>query len=77
MALSWSLSVFFLLTVLLCVALGYLLPPDLGHFLARIVPVFDWREPSDIVLGAVGAFACGWYTALVAGGLYNLFRGRR
>ena len=77
MALGWSLSIFFLLTILLCVALGYLLPAEAGHLLARVIPAFDWRQPADIALGAVAAFACGWYTALVAGGLYNLFRGRR
>lgn len=72
-ALGWSLSILFLLTFLLCVALGYLLPADTRHLLAGAV----WREPSTVALGAAVAFALGWYAALVAGGLYNHFRGQR
>lgn len=72
-ALGWSLSIFFLLTFLLCVALGVLLPGETPHLLAGAA----WREPPNVALGAAVAFALGWYAALVAGGLYNHFRGRR
>ncbi|TAJ71761.1 MAG: hypothetical protein EPO51_11590 [Phenylobacterium sp.] len=72
-ALGWSLSIFLLLTFLLCAALGYLLPAGTPHLLVGAV----WRAPSNVALGAAAAFALGWYAALVAGGLYNHFRGPR
>lgn len=80
-ALGWSLSIFFLLTFLLCVALGYLLPADTRHLLPadtrHLLAAAVWREPSNVALGAAVAFTLGWYVALVAGGLYNHFRGER
>lgn len=76
-ALGWSLSIFFAVSVLLCVAAGYVLPYFIVHLLAAVLPAFDWRDPQIIAVATVFAFACGWYTALLAGGLYNLFRPKR
>lgn len=76
-ALGWSLSIFFAVSVLLCAAAGYLLPHFIVHILAAVFPAFDWRDPQVIAVAAVFAFGCGWYTALVTGSLYNLFRAKR
>ena len=73
-ALGWSLSIFFALSVLLCVAAGYVLPYFIVHILAAVLPAFDWRDPQVVAVATVFAFVGGWYAALVAGGLYNLFR---
>lgn len=76
-ALGWSLSIFFALSVLLCVAAGYVLPDFIVHMLAAVLPAFDWRDPQVIAIATVLGFVSGWYTALGAGGLYNLLRPKR
>lgn len=76
-ALGWSLSIFAALSLLLCVAAGFVLPRSIVHILAAILPAFDWRDPQIIAVATVLAFACGWYAALVTGSLYNLFRAKR
>lgn len=76
-ALGWSLSIFSAVTVLLCAAAGWILPASTTHFLAAIVPAFDWRDPQVIAIGTGFAFVGGWYIALAAGSLYNLFHAKR
>lgn len=75
--LGLALSIFCALTFVLC-AVAALIPGlrDI-HILQALYPAFDWTRPELIAIGAIGAFACGWYIALVAGGLYNFFAARR
>jgi hypothetical protein len=75
--LGLSLSIFLAATFVLC-AIGGFIPglKDL-HFLSALYPALDWGDPAMIGLGAAYAFACGWYAALVCGGLYNFFLARR
>jgi len=74
--LGLSLSLFFAITFLLC-ALGAFVPGlATFHLLQAVYPELDWAEPATIAAGTIFAFACGWYTALVWGPLYNLFAKR-
>ena len=75
--LGLSLSIFLAVTFLLC-AVGGFIPGLAGlHFLSALYPSLDWSDPVLIGAGAVWAFACGWYVALVWGNLHNFFAGRR
>jgi hypothetical protein len=75
--LGLSLSIFAAGSFLLCALGGFLPGMENLHFLAALYPSLDWTSPALIVAGAAWAFACGWYVALVCGGLYNVFVARR
>lgn len=75
--LGLSLSLFFAITFLLC-ALGAFVPGlATFHLLQAVYPELDWAAPASILAGTILAFACGWYTAVVWGSLYNVFAKRR
>ncbi|WP_290996174.1 DUF5676 family membrane protein [Hyphomicrobium sp.] len=71
-----SLSIFFAVTYLLCVALR-LFVPDVSNHLPwfQFFPGFDWT-PFGILLGLIESLAYGWYVALVFGWLFNFFISR-
>ena len=71
-----SLSAFFAITYLACVALR-LVVPDVGNHLPwfQFLPGFDW-SPAGILLGLVESIAYGWYVALLFGSLFNFFASR-
>lgn len=71
-----SLSVFFAITYLACVALR-LVVPDVGNHLPwfQFLPGFDW-SPAGILLGLAESIAYGWYVALLFGSLLNFFASR-
>ncbi len=72
-AFGLSLSAFFAITYLLCVALR-LLVPDVGNHIPwfQFFPGFSWT-PAGVLLGLIESVAYGWYVALVFGWLFNFF----
>ena len=71
LALGAALSLFLILSVFLCVVAANVLPDRASHFLARLVPAFDWRAPPAIALAIELSLAWSWFAALVAGIVYN------
>ena len=68
-----SLSTFFALNYLLCVALRFLVP-DVGDHIPwfQFFPGFSWT-PVGILTGFVESIAYGWYVAVAFGWLFNFF----
>ena len=76
--LGLSLSLFFLISYLICSA-GYLLLPGfpLQHSaLSIFLPGFELLSWRSFCLGMAESFIWGWYIALVFGSLYNFFSRR-
>ena len=76
---GWTLSVFLLVTFLVCVAFGLLLPAQFHMHQAwePLLPGFKWLTWPGFFAGAVGSFLYGWYIALVAVPLYRFFSKNR
>jgi hypothetical protein len=73
--LGLSLSLFFLISYLICIA-GYLLFPGLPvqhAALSIFLPGFELLSWRSFCLGMAESFIWGWYIALVFGWLYNFF----
>lgn len=78
LALGMALSLFLVISYVLCVV-GYLVLPSLpiNHAaLAIFLPGFELLRWSTFFLGLVESFAWGWYIALILGPLYNYFATR-
>ena len=76
--LGLSLSLFFVISYLICIA-GYLLLPGfpVQHgALSIFLPGFELLSLRSFFLGLVESFVWGWYIALVFGSLYNFFSRR-
>jgi 2TM family of unknown function (DUF5676) len=76
--LGFSLSVFFAISYMVCIA-GYLLLPGLPvehAALSIFLPGFELLSWRSFFLGLVETVLWGWYIAVVFGPLYNFF-GRR
>ena len=76
--LGLSLSLFFLISYLICIA-GYLLLPGfpVQHAaLSIFLPGFELLSWRSFCLGMAESFIWGWYIALVFGALYNFIRRR-
>jgi hypothetical protein len=77
---GWTLSTFLLVSYLICVAFGLLMPTGLHmhEAWAPLLPGFEWLTLSGFLAGAVGSFMYGWYIAVLAVPLYRFFgRGSR
>jgi hypothetical protein len=74
--LGLSLSDFFAVTFLLCLAL-LLVIPDVGLHVPwfQFLPGFTLSAPG-ILLGLVESLAYGWYVAVLFGWLFNFFAAR-
>ena len=75
LALGMSLSLFSLISYVICI-IGYLLFPSLpiNHAaLSIFLPGFTLLSWPTFLLGLVESFAYGWYIALIFGPLYNFF----
>lgn len=73
-----SLSLFLLVSYVLCI-LGFFLLPDLSvqhSALAIFLPGFALLSWKTFILGAVESFAWGWYVAMVFCPLFNFFAAR-
>ena len=78
MTLGLSLSLFFLISYLICIA-GYLLLPGfpVQHgALSIFLPGFELLSWGSFCLGMAESFIWGWYIALVFGALYNFISRR-
>lgn len=72
-AFGLSLSTFFAVTYLLCVAFR-LVMPDVGSHIPwfQFFPGFSWTA-AGVLVGLIESVAYGWYVALVFGWLFNFF----
>jgi len=72
---GWTLSVFLLLTYLLCVLFGLLAPNAMHMHRAwePLLPGFEWLTLTGFMAGAVGSFLYGWYAALFLVPLHRFF----
>jgi hypothetical protein len=76
--LGLSLSLFFVISFVICIA-GYLLAPGfpVQHAaLSIFLPGFELLTWQSYFLGLAESFVWGWYIALVLGSLYNFFSRR-
>jgi hypothetical protein len=73
-----ALSVFLLLTYLICIGFGLLVPGEARMYeaWAPLLPGFEWLTVSGFVFGAIGAYAYGWYIAVVFMPIYRFFERR-
>jgi hypothetical protein len=74
-----SLSLFFVISYVICI-IGYLILPGLpiNHAaLAIFLPGFELLSWQTFLLGLIESFAWGWYVALIFGSLFNFFAHRR
>jgi hypothetical protein len=74
-ALGMSLSLFCLVSYVLCV-ISYLVFPGLPithAALGMFLPGFELLSWPSFFLGLAESFAYGWYVALIFGPLYNFF----
>lgn len=78
-AVGMSLSLFLLISHLLCVAAGLVAPSwGLHRPWLEFLPGFTWLSWPSFLLGAGESFAFGWYIGAVFVPLYNFFpRGSR
>ena len=75
LALSMSLSLFLVISYVICLV-GYLLFPSLPinhQALTIFLPGFELLSWPTFFLGLFESFAFGWYIALIFGPLYNFF----
>lgn len=72
---GWTLSLFLLLSYLICIVFGLLMPAQfhMHEAWAPLLPGFTWLTWSGFFAGVVGSFFYGWYIALLIVPLYHLF----
>lgn len=70
-----ALGGLFLISYLLCIGFGLLVPEGLHMWTAwaPLLPGFEWLTWAGFLIGAVESYAYGWYVALVFMPLYRLF----
>lgn len=75
---GWTLSVFLLLTYLICVGFGLIAPATMHmhRAWAPLLPGFEWLTLTGFVAGALGSFAYGWFIAVLGVPLYRHFSKR-
>ena len=74
---GWSLSLFLVISYVLCVLYGLLVPSYPMHpAWSAFLPGFVWLSWSSFALGLIEVFAYGWYAAVVFVPLYNAFAKR-
>lgn len=77
-SLGSSLSAFFVITYLLCIAYGLAFADQGFHrtLMPMLLPGFVWLTWPAFFIGLAWAFAFGWYVALVFAPLYNFLTAR-
>ena len=71
---SWSLGIFFVISYMLCVLYGLIVPERLhgmSGFLEAVLPAFKWLTFGGFVLGLVESFLYGVYIGIVFVPIYN------
>jgi hypothetical protein len=76
-AVGMSLGLFLVISFVLCVLLG-LVVPDFGLHQPwlQFLPGFRWLTWPSFFLGLIESFAYGWYVALIFAPLFNIFAAR-
>ncbi len=72
---TWSLGAFSLLSYLVCIAYGLIVPESLNmhEFLEITLPGFKWLTLGGFVIGLIESFLYGVYAGLVYTPIYNFF----
>lgn len=70
-----ALGGLFLISYILCIGFGLLVPESLRMWTAwaPLLPGFEWLTWPGFLLGAIESYAYGWYVALVFVPLYRWF----
>ncbi|MCK5748138.1 DUF5676 family membrane protein [Oricola sp.] len=77
LAFGMSLGLFLAITFVLCVGFDLIFPGmAMYETWLKLLPGFTWLSIPSFLLGLVGAFAYGWYVALIFGLLFNYFAAR-
>lgn len=72
--LGLSVSTFFVITYVLCILFGLVVPDWSMHQpWLQFFPGFEWLTVQGFLIGLVEAFVYGWYVALLFGWLFNFF----
>jgi hypothetical protein len=75
--LGLSLGLFLVVTYVLCVLYGLLVSEQGMHqLLPMLLPGFTWLDWPSFLIGLVGAFAYGWYVAVVFAPIFNVLAAR-
>ena len=74
-SLGHALSLFLVITFLICIGWGLVTPPALHMHGAweDLLPGFEFLTPLGFGIGLIESYLYGWYIALVFVPLYNLF----
>jgi 2TM family of unknown function (DUF5676) len=76
-AVGMSLSLFLVVSFVLCVALGIFFPAGQLHGAwLQFLPGFVWLTWQSFLFGLAESFAYGWYVAAVFVPIYNVISGR-
>lgn len=70
-----ALGGLFLVSYLLCVGFGLLVPEEMRMWTAwaPLLPGFEWLTLKGFLIGAIESWAYGWYVAVVFLPLYRWF----
>lgn len=72
-----SLSIFAVITYVLCVLYGLVVSDSGMHqLLPLVLPRFTWITWPSFFIGLVAVFLYGWYVAVIFAPLYNYFVAR-
>lgn len=75
--LGWTLSSFFVITYVLCIASGILIPDwEMHRPWLQFFPGFEWLTVPGFFIGLAESIVYGWYVAVVFAPLYNFFKAR-
>lgn len=71
-----ALSVFLVISYLLCVAFGLLAPEQMRMYeaWAPLLPGFEWLTWPGFLIGLMEVYLYGWYVAVLFVPLYRWFR---
>jgi hypothetical protein len=76
--LGWSLSIFFIITYALCIALGVIWPDwEMHRPWLQFFPGFEWLTVNGFFIGLIESFLYGWYVAVVFVPVYNFIAARK
>ena len=70
-----SMSLFLLISYLLCIGFGLLAPEQISmhEAWAPLLPGFEWLTCSGFLIGLIESYLYGWYFAIVFVPLYRWF----
>lgn len=72
-----SLTIFFVLSFVVCVLGGVLFPGMIVHrMLDLMLPGFEWLSWRSFFVGLLGSVGWAWYIALVFVPIYNVVQAR-